>query len=161
MPLLENGRAVWGLLTGPLPLLNMLQALGREERVNRANGDEDRMLPLFLERERPAQSFCLHCAKMLRPENSVFSWKVTEHHRPVVLWEVLTHGSLCMLVPGIAFLGCGEEKYHPLQAQGTCPRGAFLHPGFKSLPCSRSGSSWSSPQPLLLLTGRRDHTRTP
>lgn len=60
-------------------------ALGRKERVNRSNGEEDRMLPLFLERERPAQSCCLHCAKMLRPENSAFSWKVTEHHRPVVL----------------------------------------------------------------------------
>lgn len=114
MPLLENGRAVWGLLTAPLPLQNMLQALGREERVNRSSGDEDRMLPLFLERERPAQSLCLHCAKMLRPENSAFSWKVTEHYRPVVLWEVLTHGSLGMVVPEIAFLRCGEEKYHPL-----------------------------------------------
>lgn len=61
-------------------------------------------------RERPAQSFCLHCAKMLRPENPAFSWKVTEHHRPVVLWEVLTPGSLGMVVPGIPFLQCCEES---------------------------------------------------
>lgn len=46
-----------------MPLLNVLQALGRKrvERVSRSSEDEDRMLPLFLEREAGSELLPVLC----------------------------------------------------------------------------------------------------
>lgn len=110
-------------------------------------------------RESPAQSFCLYCAKMPRPENSAVSWKVTEHHRSVVLWEVLSHGSLGLMVPGI--LRCGEENITLFKHRGAASELFSILALRAFLVADLALAGVPPSKPLLLLTGRGDHTKTP